>query len=228
MSIKLATNEKMIKEYAYATTREGIINKRVTQNSLLVTNKRIIKTDICDKTGWEKKDVSEISVDAITGVRTKSSSSFKFIFLVIGIIVGIIGLVSFFSSFQQVTESVPVENEYEYEYGYGYQQEYEMVTTTKVQWGLIVLAVLLIGLAAVCIYKFIKSRKNVLLCDFVVADRVNTAMCLGAVSYNSLLSRFAISGKSRFIKIVVDGEIAKEFASEIGAILIDIKNGAIE
>ena len=65
MAIKLSNNEQIIKEYSYATTTEGIINKVTTQNSLIVTNKRIITINVQGITG-KKKDFTSIPYSKIT------------------------------------------------------------------------------------------------------------------------------------------------------------------
>lgn len=200
MSIKLATNEKIIKQYNYATTREGLINKRITKNSVTVTNKRIIKTDVCDKNGYEKLSVSQINVKDITGICTKTCSNFNFLFLIFGILFGLWGLPTFFSSFSD----------------------------GEFLFGPFLIGAILIAVSAFLIYKFIKSRKNVLLCDFIIANRTNSAMSLGAASYNSLFHRANTLGHAGFLKIVVDATVAKEFVSEIGAILMDIQNEVVE
>ena len=195
MSIALSNNEKIIKEYAYASTHEGLINQRTTQNSLTVTNKRIIKTDICEKKGYEKISVSEISVDAVTGLTAKTSSSFKFKFLVFGIILGFFGLFLLMGPLN------------------------EGDTTTT----MILLSLPLLAGAAFCIYKFINTRHNVLVCTFIVSERINSAMNLGAFSFNSFLPNFSAAGKSAFVKVVVDGSVAKNFVNEIGALIVNIK-----
>ena len=196
MTVKLAANEKIVREYNYARTREGFINKRITKNSLLVTNKRIIKMDTCDKTGYSAADISEILVEAITGLNTKTSSRFKFGLLIAGIVAALIGLVLLISSSGNAAPIV---------------------------FGLIAMAI-----GGLFIYRFVKSRRNVLNCNFIVADRINNAMYMGAATYNSLFSALRVSGKSKFVKIVVDGAVAEAFASEIGALLLDIKAGLMD
>lgn len=199
MFIKLATNEKVIKKYDYATTQEGIINKRTTEQSLIVTDRRVVKVESCDKVGYQKKNVSEIPVDSITGVHAKSSSSFKFSYLVWGIISAIVGLMMLFTGDSDDKETASV-----------------------------IFGIVLVALAAFLIYLFVKSRRNVLICNFVVADRTNHALNLGGVSTNTLFGRFAnfhSMGHSKFIKIVVDAKVADELVREIGALLIDIKSG---
>ena len=195
MSVKLSNNERIIKEYAYATTTEGLINKRTTNNSLIVTNKRIIKKDVCDKAGYEKINVSEIPVRAVTGVDVKMSSSFKFILLLLGIVFAIAGLVC-------------------------------IANLEDAEGGAVIMMLLFWGIAALCIYRFIKTRSNVLVCTFTVADRVNAAMFLGQISFHSIFSRFNVSGRSSLIKVVVDANVARDFVNEIGALLVDIKENA--
>ena len=89
-----------------------------------------------------------------------------------------------------------------------------------------IMMLLFLGIAAFCIYKFIKTRTNVLICTFMVADRVNAAMFLGQVSFHSIFSRFHISGQSSLIKVAVDANVARDFVNEIGALLVDIKENA--
>lgn len=200
MSIKLAANEKIIRKYDYATTREGIINKRITQNSLVVTNKRIIKTDVCNRTGYERINTSEIAVDSITGVRTSATSSFKFIYLVLGIICGLLALLYIGIALSDM----------------------------ETLGGLVVLFLAFGALSGFSIYKFIRSRINTMVCNFVIADRINSAMQLGAISFSSISSRFNVSARPAFVKIKVDAAVAKKFVEEIGAVLIDINNGVVE
>ena len=195
MSIKLANNEQILKEYAYATTTEGLINKRTTNNSLIVTNKRIIKKDICNKTGYEKINVSEIPVSAVTGVDVKMSSSFKFILLLLGIVFAIAGLAC-------------------------------MAGIEDSEGAAAIMMILFLAIAVLCIYKFAKTRSNVLVCTFMVADRINAAMFLGKISFHSIFSRFNVSGQSSLIKVVVDANVARDFVNEIGAMLVDIKENA--
>lgn len=214
MSIKLARNETVIKEYNYATTTEGLFNKRETKNTVIVTDKRIIKRDVCEKSGYEKVENNEIAIGAVTGVTAKASSSFKFIFLVLGIIFGIAG-------FFMVTGSFYSETRYDYELS-------KTITENKVNFGSLLFALIFLALAAFLIYKFVTSRMNVLICDFTVADRTNVAMSAGSASYNSIFSRFFISGRSKFVRIVVDAAIAKEFVDEIGSIILDVQNGLTE
>ena len=39
--LRLANNEKIVKNYDYSTVTQGIFKKEVTQNSLTVTNKNL-------------------------------------------------------------------------------------------------------------------------------------------------------------------------------------------
>jgi hypothetical protein len=204
MSIKLAKGEVPVKKYDYATTHEGFFNKRKTSNSLIVTNKRIIKSDACTKTGYENISLSEIAVEDVSGIRTRMSSSFKFFYLFWGIV---FSLITFFF----ITMMPKLFR--------GGSGMFVMLI------GLVVFG----GLAALFIYKFIKSRKNVLVCDFIVGNRLNNAMSMGAVSFRSIFNAAnRTNGKSSFVKIVVDASVARDFVNEIGAVLIDIKNGNIE
>ncbi|MBE6535270.1 MAG: hypothetical protein E7677_01425 [Ruminococcaceae bacterium] len=194
MSIKMAENEQIIKEYAYATTREGgFFNKRITKNSLIVTNKRIIKKDECEKSGYQKNSISEISVGSISGMNTKTSSSYKFVFVVLGVLFAISAIVCIAGLSKDSSMIIPM---------------------------------LISGaLSALFIYLFIKNRFNALTCTFIVLDRVNTAMSINGYSFNSLTSRFSVSSKSSFVKIVVDANVCNDFVNEIGALVIDIQNG---
>ncbi len=196
MAIKLSSNEQIIKEYSYAYSTEGLINKVTTKNSLIVTNKRIIKRDVCDKVGHEKINTSEIPVKSITGISTSMSSSFKLIYLVLGIIFGLIGLISLIGAGSGDEDAVG---------------------------GAIFAALLFIALAALCIYLFIKTRANMLICSFIIADRTTPAMFLGKATVGGLFSRFTSVAQSGYIRIVVDADVAKEFVNEIGALISDIQ-----
>lgn len=200
MSIKLAANERVIKTYNYAKTREGIINKRITNNTLIVTNKRVIKKDVCDKEGYQKTTITQIPTRAISGINARATSGFKFIFLVLGIVFALAGFINLISS---------------------------VFGNSRAAAG-IVLFLIFGGLSGLFFYLFKTKRINSVTCTFTVSERINTAMGVGAFTFNSATSRFKVSGASSFFRIFVNASEAYAIVEEIGAIIADIQDGVYD
>ena len=196
MSVKMSNNEYIVKQYDYATTTVGLINKRETHSSLIITNKRIIKKENCDKMGYEKLNVSEIPVNAITAVNTKMSSGFKFAYLVWGIILALSGLITFIAGCNAEDNAVlPIILGLAFMVGGGF-----------------------------LIYKFFTARVNAVVYTFVVADRLNIAMSSGSVSFNNLFPVFNLFNTPKFVKVVVDANTAKDMVNELGAWILNIQD----
>ena len=95
MSIRLSENEKIIKEYDYASVGlKGVANASHTSKSLTITNKRIIHREIGAGIGNEKIRTTEMPIEAAKYVDTfYGMKSFNFL-LILGVLLSLVALVA--------------------------------------------------------------------------------------------------------------------------------------
>lgn len=93
MNFKLATNESIIKSYNYSSKElksKGPAKQEPLQNSLIITNKRIIEETVSDKTIIRK----EIPVQAADYVSTSYAASATSLMIAIALaVLGIVGII---------------------------------------------------------------------------------------------------------------------------------------
>lgn len=87
MSVKLAPNEKVIRNYAYGTTETSKgLRSKVSSKSLIITNKRIIHQTVSRGTGSESISISDMPVSAAKYVDTSfGKKSFTIFAILAGI-----------------------------------------------------------------------------------------------------------------------------------------------
>ncbi len=83
MSIKLAKDEVIVKQYDYSKTQSGALGIR---SHLIVTNKRVIEEKVCDVKRNERVVRSEMPIDRAQYVKTKFRREGNFAWLIMALI----------------------------------------------------------------------------------------------------------------------------------------------
>ena len=86
MPIKLASTEKLVREYHYATVHYGRNQKNDVSKSVIVTDKRIISREERLKKGRESIVTEEVPISAVKYVNTLYGRTSKKLLLVLSII----------------------------------------------------------------------------------------------------------------------------------------------
>ncbi len=73
--LKLANSEEIVKNYDYSTVTKGLFKKRITQNSLTVTNKRVVLQS-CSETSATRKEIPVSSAEYVEASYATQGGSF--------------------------------------------------------------------------------------------------------------------------------------------------------
>ena len=205
--LRLANNEKIVKNYDYSTVTQGIFNKEVTQNSLTVTNKRVVLQSVSNHVA-ARKEIPVSAAEYVDATFAKNGRS-----LLKTILCGILTiafLVVFFvlnGKLNQASDAVG---------SYGAEADFGGIAL-----------IMLIPAAIALIFTII----NVLIYIFSLGGAVLITIG-GRRSEVTLLTLGAsnmVEGKgSDSIKIKVDRNVSETMVNELGAVIMDINAGVYD
>ena len=202
MNLLLSKGEQVIKEFQYGEKKaKGLFagKKNNVKRSLIVTNKRIVSQSEGPNT-TARKEIPLSAADYVTSSFTKKQRSLvpAIIALVFGLIALIAGLV------------IKTKN------GSGDP----IMAMVIVQIGLLVIGggLLILGIVLLILY-FISKTAGV---EIVIAGK-----CLETQLLSVSSSNLQVGKKVKLFKIVVNREVAYPMINELGALLLDLKAGAI-
>ena len=90
--MQLSTNEQVVRQWDYATSKSGMIDLNKTQATLTVTNKRIVH-DVRNKLEISRTEVQLKDVKTVHLTQTRKSMVGPIAMIVVGILLVLIGLV---------------------------------------------------------------------------------------------------------------------------------------
>lgn len=90
--MQLSTNEQVVREWDYATSKSGMIDLNKTHATLTVTNKRIVH-DVRNKLEISRTEVQLKDVKTVHMTQTKKSMVGPVLAIILGIVLAIVGLV---------------------------------------------------------------------------------------------------------------------------------------
>ena len=199
MSVKFAKDEKVIKFFNYAAT--GYNKKKNsydTFKSLIVTNKRVIHEQVCEKRGNEVILRQEMPVADAKYVKTtmgKISSPELLVqailFAILAVAIALVSVFEFAAKFQFVF------------------------------W---ILAAPFAVLAIVKLYAFLTSCSRVVNFSIFTDHIVTPVISSAVVETNADDSSDKKSKKEPALEIRVNIDVAREIADELGAVLLDAAN----
>lgn len=204
MSVSLAKNERVIKEYEYANMSVvGIGKKSATTKKLTVTNKRIIHQESTAGIGTERISTTEMPVKDAKYVNAYyGSKSFGFLLkLGIYVLIFTVGLVYLL-----------------------------LASDTSLEGGMLALVACLgiIGVVAIILYFVIKDRSVIF---SIRTDTHITPAMQASSKAESLLTkgifarlRSADRGLTINVKVKVNQKVAKELVEELGAVILEAQN----
>lgn len=91
--MQLSTNEQVVREWDYATSKSGMIDLNKTHATLTVTNKRIVH-DVRNKLEISRTEVQLKDVKTVHMTQTKKSMVGPVLAIILGIVLAIVGFVT--------------------------------------------------------------------------------------------------------------------------------------
>ncbi len=161
MSIKLSQSESIVREYKYAKKKRLL---KTTEESLVVTNKRIIRRTEGHGLGISSVSNVEMPIKNATYVTTTFSAKSKFLLLILGIIFAVIGLIT-------IAAAISAE-----------------------EFGIAIFGIIFIALCVLSIFLFIKKKIYTCYCLISTDTRINNVFSLGAISYRLLTGKATGNG----------------------------------
>lgn len=198
MAIKLCEGEKIVRNYDYARgTTMGIANSSKATSNLTITNRRVIHTTKKGGMGKEQVSVQELPIKYIRTVNSfYGKRSYPFL-LVLAVLFFIEGI----------------------------------VLAANIEDNKALCLILCWLLTLVCVLVFIFKRDYSYRCRIVANGIIYSGMSMGIASGNSLTRGLFNSlnsleaGTTIMVKVKVNGPLTQQMASELGAIILDVKNG---
>ena len=90
--MQLSTNEQVVRQWDYATSKSGMIDLNKTQATLTVTNKRVIH-DVRNKLEISRTEVQLKDVKTVHLTQTRKSMVGPIAMIVVGILLALVGLI---------------------------------------------------------------------------------------------------------------------------------------
>ncbi len=198
MSIKLAKDEKILKDYAYAqvNTKKGM-KKTETSKNLIVTNKRVIHREVFHQFGGENITNEQIYLSNIKTVDVSYGIKRNTAYLILAVL-----------CFLATLFIVP-----------------RVMSSGEANMAIILIP-LVFGIIFTLLYIFIKN--SALTCILGHNSEVDDYMALGIAAINFVSGSRKKSKKKTKIQILIDTAVAKEITEEIGAIILDAANGVYD
>ena len=103
--MQLSTNEQVLRQWDYATSKSGMVDLNKTQATLTITNKRIIH-DVRNKLEISRTEVQVKDVKSVHMTQTRKSKVGPIMKIVLGIIIAIVGII--IASSAEVAALIPV------------------------------------------------------------------------------------------------------------------------
>ena len=103
--MQLSTNEQVLRQWDYATSKSGMVDLNKTQATLTITNKRIIH-DVRNKLEISRTEVQVKDVKSVHMTQTRKSKVGPILKIVLGIIIIIAGII--LSSAVEIPALIPV------------------------------------------------------------------------------------------------------------------------
>ena len=199
MSVKFAKDEKVIKSFNYAAT--GYNKKKNsydTFKSLIVTNKRLIHEQVCEKRGNEVILRQEMPVADAKYVKTTMGKTATPKFLLLAILFAVIAIgVAFVSTLEAVA---------------------------KFQFVFWIAAVPFAVLAIVKLSNYFASCSNVVSFSIFTDHAITPIICSTAIEGNNDEASGKKAKKEPALEIRVDTTIARQIADELGAAILNAVN----
>ena len=195
MSVQLAKNEKVLRSYDYATAQKGGLASVSITKSLVVTNKRIIHKEVGTGRNNEFIKTSEMPISSAKYVNTYYQKLKFPVFLVWGIILAVLAVVLFLAM----------------------PDDFKATGVLP----------LLLGVAFILIYVF--KKQYIFVCTLDTDTHITPVFGFSSVSRNSKTDAINAVGKkgnkTTSIEVVVNPEVAKQMADEIGYVIMSAVNG---
>ena len=196
MSVKFAKDEKVIKSFNYAAT--GYNKKKNsydTFKSLIVTNKRVIHEQVCEKRGNEVILRQEMPVADAKYVKTAMGKTATPKFLLLAILFAVIAIgVAFVSTLE---------------------------FAAKFQFVFWIAAVPFAVLAIVKLSNYFASCSNVVSFSIFTDHAITPIICSTAIEGNNDEASGKKAKKEPALEIRVDTTIARQIADELGAAILN-------
>ncbi|MBQ9070071.1 MAG: hypothetical protein IJY23_01810 [Clostridia bacterium] len=205
--LRLANNEKIVKNYDYSTVTKGIFKKEVTQNSLTVTNRRVVLQSVSNHVA-ARKEIPVSSAEYVDATFAKNGRS-----LLKTILCGLLTvafLVVFFILNSKLNQASDTVN------SYGADTDFSGIALIMLIPAAIALVATVIN---VLIYIF--SLGGAVL--ITIGGRRNEVELLTLGASNMVDSKGSDS-----IKIKVDRNVSETMVNELGAVIMNINDGSYE
>ncbi len=201
MSIQLANGEKILRSYDYATSVSKGIAGTDGSKTLVITNKRIIHKENQKGKKSSGTNISEMPVSAAKYVRTNFKETRYPIFLIIGIILAIVAVVSLIA-----------------------------VVASGEDFAAGLIPFIIIGIiAAIFIIIYLKKKTHSFSCSIDTDTHITNAFGFSSVSGDSRTSGLFAAARrannSFYIKVKVNAEVAQQMADELGYVIAAAANG---
>lgn len=201
--LRLANNEKIVKNYDYSTVSTGFFKKEVTQNSLTVTNKRIVLQSVSNHVA-ARKEIPVSSAEYVDATFAKNGRS-----LLKTILCGLLTvafLVVFFILNGKLNESEILEAESAF---------------NPIALVMLVPAAIALILTVINALIYVFSLGGAVLITIGGRRQEVELLTLGA-------SNMVDSKGSESIKIKVDRNVSETMVNELGAVIMNINDGSYE
>jgi ribosomal protein L12E/L44/L45/RPP1/RPP2 len=198
--LRLGNNEKIVKNYDYSTVTKGIFKKEVTTNSLTVTNRRIVLQSVSNHVA-SRKEIPVSSAEYVDATFAKNGRS-----LLKTILCGIITvafLVGFFVINSKMNQTFGAEG----------INPVAMIFLVAAGVGLV--------LTAINVLVYIFSLGGAVLITIGGRRPEIELLTLGA-------SNMVDAKGTDSIKIKVDRHVSETMVNELGAVIMNINDGAFE
>lgn len=205
MALKLASDERIIRNYEYATSSVGKGRKSSSsKKSLTITNKRIIHTQGGVGKNSEQISQQEVPISQVDSVETTYAKQKYPRYLIWGIVCLIVGLVLLIRWFSDGAGSYVLP----------------------------IIAILAVGAGIALVVVYTKKGSYVLSCVIGTIGEGLTpllAFSTESVGLNSGKSPRRRRKKSRKLKVMVsvDNEVVLTLAEELGAVILDAQQGIV-
>ena len=206
MSIQLANDEKIIRQYEYATAQSWGLAATNRSKTLVVTNKRIIHKEVSEGTNTAAVNMSEMPVKAAKYVNTSFKRMGYPIFLVLAILFGIASVFMLATAFGSVDAN--------------HEDEAVMM---------FVMAFFSAAFCAAFVVLYLKKKDYLFACTIDTDTHITPAFGVSSMSGSSrtrgIFHFFGSANKSFAIKVKVNSEVAQQMANELGYIVAAAANG---
>ncbi|MBO7302736.1 MAG: hypothetical protein J6U68_00950 [Clostridia bacterium] len=202
MSIQLANDEKIIRQYDYATATSKGLASSTRSKTLIVTNKRIIHKEVSEGNNTAAVNMSEMPVKSAKFVNTSFKRVGYPMLVVIAIILAFMSIMMLVASGEMRGDEATIFT---------------------------VFGVLFLIGAVVCVVLYIKIKNYLFACTIDTDTHVTPAFGVSSMSGSTrtrgLFHALGSANRSFAIKVKIDSDVAQQMANELGYVIAAAANG---